>query len=80
MRIYQECEGGIGKSVLRITIWHHGACRVMMNSDHEGRIFQPNPHTNNGFFFLLTVDFLFVNKLSEVPEYAEMQYHRMTSF
>ena len=32
IRIYHECEGGIGKSE---------ACRVMTNSDHEGRIFQP---------------------------------------
>ena len=25
IRIHHECEGGIGKSVLRITIWHHEA-------------------------------------------------------
>ena len=80
IRIYHECEGGIGKSVPRILFWHHKACRVMTNSDYEGRIFQPNPHTNNGFFFLLTIDLLFVNKLPEVPEYAEMKNHRMTHF
>ena len=33
--------------------WHHKACRVMTNSDREGRIFLSHPHTNNGFFFLL---------------------------
>ena len=26
-RLYHECDGGIGKSVLRITVWHHEACR-----------------------------------------------------
>ena len=34
---------------------------------------------NNGFFFLLTTVFLFENKLPEVPEYAKMQFHMMTS-
>ena len=33
----------------------------------------------NGFFFLLTTVFLFKNKLPEVPEYAKMQFHMMTS-
>ena len=32
------------------------------------------------FFFLLTTDFLFLNKLPEVSEFAEMKYHLMTSF
>ena len=50
--IYHECEGGIEKSVPRITDWHHEACRVMTNGNHEGQIFLSHPH--NGFFFLLT--------------------------
>ena len=54
IRINHECEGGIEKSVLRITVWHHEACRVMTNSDQEGWIFLSHPHTNNGFFFFLT--------------------------
>ena len=29
--------------------------RVMTNGDHEGRVFQSHPHTNNVFFFLLTI-------------------------
>ena len=29
LRIYHEYEGGIEKSVPRITHWHHEACRVM---------------------------------------------------
>ena len=49
--IHQECEGGIEKTVLRIAVWHHEACRVMINGDREGRI-------NNGFFFLLTTSFI----------------------
>ena len=57
IRIYHECEGRIEKSVLRIIVWHHQACRVITNSDPEGRIFQSYPHTNNGFFFLLTTVF-----------------------
>ena len=32
---------------------------VMTNSDPEGRIFLSYPHTNNGFFFLLTTVFIF---------------------
>ena len=31
--IHHECEGGIEKSVPRITVWHHEACRVMTNDD-----------------------------------------------
>ena len=39
IRIHNECEGRIEKSVPRITVRHHEACRVMTNSDPEGRIF-----------------------------------------
>ena len=39
IRIYHECEGRIEKSVPRIAVWHHEACRVMTNGDPEGRIF-----------------------------------------
>ena len=49
IRIYHRCEGEIEKSVLRITDWHHEACRVMTNVDLEGWIFLF--HTINGFFF-----------------------------
>ena len=50
IRIHHEYEGGIEKSVLRITDWHQEACRVMTNGDHKGQIFLSHPHTNNGFF------------------------------
>ena len=52
--IYHECEGRIEKSVPRITVWHHQACRVMTNGGPEGWIFLSYPHMNYGFFFLLT--------------------------
>ena len=58
IRIYCECEGGIEKSVPMITDWHHKACRVMKNGDHEVQIFLSHPHTNNGFFFLLITYYL----------------------
>ena len=32
---HHECEGGIEKSVPRITDWHNEACQVMTNSDRE---------------------------------------------
>ena len=50
IRIHHECEGGIDKSVLRITDCHHEACRVMTNGDCEGQILLSHPHTNNGLF------------------------------
>ena len=56
--IYHECEGGIEKSVPRFTDWHHEACRVMTIGDCEGQTFLSHPHTNNGFFFLLTNKYL----------------------
>ena len=70
---------GIEKSVLRITFWHHKACRVMTNSDREGRIVPSHPLTNNGSFFLLTLKnriFIFKNTppTPEVPLYAEMRH------
>ena len=68
MRICHECEGRIEKNIPRIAFWYHEASRVMTNGDPGGQIFQSYPHTNNGFFFLLTTVFLFKNKLPEVPE------------
>ena len=63
---------------------------MMTHGDTERRIFLSYmyPHTNNGFFFLLTTVFIylfihlfisiFYDKLPEVPEYAKMQFHMMT--
>ena len=52
IRIHHECEEEIEKSVPMITYWHHKACLVMINANHEGGIFLPHPSTNNGIFFL----------------------------
>ena len=57
IRTYDECDGRIEKSVPRITVLHHEACRVMTNGDPEGWIFLSYPHTNIGFFFFLTIVF-----------------------
>ena len=62
IRIYHECEGRIEKSVPRIAVWHHKACRLMTNGDPEGQIFLSYPHMNNGFFFLLTTVFIYYLK------------------
>ena len=53
---------------------------MMTKGDPEGQIFLSYPHTNNGFFFLLTTVFIFKNKLPEVPEYAKIQFHTMIHF
>ena len=64
--IHHECQGGIEKSVPRITDWHHEAYRVMTIGDRERRIFLSHAHTNNGFFFLLTTKiFHFILKKHE---------------
>ena len=39
LSIHHECEGGIEKSVLRITHWHHEACRLMTYVDCEDGLF-----------------------------------------
>ena len=59
IRIYHKCGDRIEKSVPRVVVWHHEACRVMTNGDPEGQIFLSYPHTNNGFFFLLTTVFIY---------------------
>ena len=62
--IYLECEGRLEKSVPRIAVWHHEACRVMTNGDPEEQFFLSYPHTNNGLFFLLNtvIIYLFILK------------------
>ena len=57
IRINRVCGFGIEKSVQRITVWHHKACRVITNGDSEGQIFLSHPHTNDGVFFLLNIKY-----------------------
>ena len=52
---------------------------MMTNGDREGRILLFHPHTNNGFFILLTTKYLIlhwknIKMASENPEYAEMRH------
>ena len=58
VRIYHNCEGRVEKSVTRIAVWHHEACRVMTNSDPEGRIF--HTLTRITFFFSCSPLLLFI--------------------
>ena len=71
--IYHEYEGGIEKSVPRITVWHHEVCRVMTNGDHEGRIFLTRIMDSLSCSPLDTA-FYVLKMLPEVHEYAEMQH------
>ena len=76
-----KCEERIEKSVRRITVWHHKACRVMTNGDPRDGFFYPL--TRMEFFlahtvFIYILIYLFQNKLPEVPDYAKMQFHMMT--
>ena len=75
IRIHHECEGGIEKTALTITGWHHEACRVRTNGDHKGRIFRSHPHMNNGLVFLFTIKYCILylkKKVPKAPEFAEM--------
>ena len=65
IRIYHEYEGRIEKPI------------CPEDRHLASQIFLSYPHTNNGFFFLLTTVFiyLFKNKLPEVPGYSKMQFH-----
>ena len=79
IRIYHECEGGIEKSVARITNWHHEAYRVMTKGDREGWIFYPI-HTQimDSFSCSLLNTSFYIGKtckrLPENPEHAEMRH------
>ena len=54
---------------------------MMTNGYSEGRIFSILPSHEEWIFLLAHHCFLlFKNKLPEVPEYAEIQCHMMTSF
>ena len=73
IRIHHECDGGIEKSIPRITDWHHEACRVMTNGDHEGGFFHP---------ILTQIKFSFMNKTAEILIWCARKFNftdRVTS-
>ena len=64
-KIYKSARMG-KEDLSEITVWHHEA--VINYCDHEGRIFQSNPHTNNSFIILLIIknkNFIFKKKDSQ---------------
>ena len=69
IRIYHECEGGIEKSVQRISIWLNGACRLMTNGDREGRIFLSHHH----------MLMLFLNKFLKKVDFANIKHAKLPS-
>ena len=48
----------------------------MTNGDREGRIFLSHPHTNNGFFFLLTTKYRILYRKKLLPENPEITVMR----
>ena len=67
-RIYHECEGRIEKSVQRIAVWHHKACRVMTTVIRRDGFFYPtltlimDPFSCSPLFLLLLFFYLFILK------------------
>ena len=53
---------------------------MMTNGDPEGQIFLSYPHTDNGFYFLLSAVLCIFYSFTyfKIPEYAKMQFHIMT--
>ena len=79
IRIYHKCEDRIVKSVPRIAVWHHEACRVMTNGDPGGGFLYPTLTRIMDSFSCSPLFFIFKNKLPEVPENAKIQFQMMTS-
>ena len=52
--IFHGCIVWIDKSVTRVTVRHHKACRMIPNSDPEWQIFLTTPYTHERYFFLHT--------------------------
>ena len=61
IRIYRECKDEREKIIpiftVSVFVITRLADRVMAYGDPEERIFLSHPHSNNGFFFLLTLKF-----------------------
>ena len=79
IRIFHECEGGIEKSVAQITLWHHEACQVMTNGDHEGGFFYLTRIIDSFSCSPLNTTICNLKMLPKVAGYAEVRYDMMTS-
>ena len=62
IRIFSGCEVWIENSITRVTVRHHEACWVMLNSHLEGRNFQFAPNNHYGLVFFLRQLHLSLNK------------------
>ena len=60
IRTYHDYLVWIEKSIPRVNVRHHEACRVTTNSDPEGQIFLSTPNSHGIFFFLHTLPFFFI--------------------
>ena len=81
IRIYQECDGGIERSMPRITVWHHEACQVVIIGYPSGRFFSfPSSH-KECIVFMLTIKFrTFISqRFPENPDYTETRHDIKTS-
>ena len=58
IRIYHECGCRTERSVPRIAVWHHEACRVMTKGDLEDRFFYHTLTQLMDCFSLLTTVFI----------------------
>ena len=79
--IYHEYEGGIEKSVSRITVRHHEAYRMMTKGDPKGQLFLSHYHTNNGFFFLFITltEYKNLSRISGWDRKIRPEDHRLAS-
>ena len=48
IKIHDECQVGIEKSVLRVTDWHHEACQVITRDVCAAVCFLSFPHSGTG--------------------------------
>ena len=54
IRLFNGCEVLIENFITRVTVVYHKVCRVMPNSDPQGRILLSTPNNHDRFFFLHT--------------------------
>ena len=78
IRIFNGCEVRIENSVKRVTVRHHKACRVMLNSYPEWQNFQFAPNKHYWFFFLHTLSSTIVFRLEYLLFYQ--LYTEITTF